>query len=191
MIFHLSDKRVLMMFCSILIGTTLSISQDLTSVQDNLKTVETGKSTFRQELRIIEEGLVRYSVVEVDVKGKEKETQYVFSFADIDENTVRAITKKDIIIVQLLVSGKQKLVQVIANGGDGSAQWVPDHLTDFEVLEEASPPVANRRGTGFGTHGQLSWSSIVGSASSPKAPAARSWAKPSASQPSSDTSWPI
>ena len=106
------------MFCSILIGTTLSISQDLTSVQDNLKTVETGKSTFRQELRIIEEGLVRYSVVEVDVKGKEKETQYVFSFADIDENTVRAITKKDIIIVQLLVSGKQKLVQVIANGGD-------------------------------------------------------------------------
>ncbi len=97
---------------------TMGWAQELELVQNHLNTVETGKVTFRQELRSLDDGLVQYSLVEVDTKGREKEIQYIFGPSDIDQNTVRALTKKDVIIVQLLVSGKQKLVQMVSNGGD-------------------------------------------------------------------------
>lgn len=92
--------------------------QDVAAIQNELFTIETGKSTFRQELKSIGDGLIQYSVVEVDSKGRENESQYIWALADIDLNTVRTFTKKDVIAVQLLVSGKQKLVQVVSDGGD-------------------------------------------------------------------------
>lgn len=97
----------------------LSFAQSgLSEINENLKTVEGSKTTFRQDLKSMEDGMVLYSLIEQDDKGLEKETQYNFSFADIDENTVRAITKKDLINIQLLVEGKQKFIQVVENGGD-------------------------------------------------------------------------
>lgn len=94
-----------------------------------MQTVEAAKSTFRQDMKPLDEGLVEYAVVEVDSKGKESETAYRFSFADIDDNTVRSITKKDVIIVQLLVEGKQKLIQKIADGGDKIS-----YVSELEIL---------------------------------------------------------
>ena len=93
-------------------------SQGLNDIEKNLKTVETAKSTYRQILKQLDDGLVEYNTVEIDTKGRETESFYRFSFADIDKNTVRSITKKDVIIVQLLVGGKQKLIQQITEGGD-------------------------------------------------------------------------
>lgn len=87
-------------------------------IQGNLHTVETGKATFRQDLKASEDNTVQYNVVEIDSKGREREITYNFSFADIDVNTVRSLTQKDVIIVQLLVKGKQKLVKVNTDGGD-------------------------------------------------------------------------
>lgn len=93
-------------------------AQDISTLSKQLYTVETGKYTFRQELKDFGNGLFNYSVTQVDSKGREAETQYNFSFADIDVNTIRALTKKDLILVQMLVSGKQKLIQVVQDGGD-------------------------------------------------------------------------
>jgi hypothetical protein len=93
-------------------------AQTLTAIGEGLNTVEAAKATFRQNIKELEDGLVEYSTVEVDTKGKEIETFYRFSFSDIDDNTVRSITKKDVIVIQLLVEGKQKLIQKISDGGD-------------------------------------------------------------------------
>ena len=102
----------------IILWSAIGTGQDLVPVQNQLFTVETGKITLRQELKPLDDGLVQYSLIEVDSKGREKETQYIFGLADIDQNTVRSLTKKDVIVVQLLVGSKQKLVQVLTNGGN-------------------------------------------------------------------------
>ncbi|WP_332243904.1 hypothetical protein [Flavivirga spongiicola] len=96
--------------------SNLSIQVD--QIQDLLNTVETGKLTFRQHLKLSSDGLLTYTLQQEDLKGKNNETIYHFSFSDIDINTVRSITHKDLIKVQLLVASKQKLIQVISNGGD-------------------------------------------------------------------------
>lgn len=121
---------------------TMGWAQELELVQNHLNTVETGKVTFRQELKSLDDGLVQYSLVEVDTKGKEKEIQYIFGPSDIDQNTVRALTKKDVIIVQLLISGKQKLVQIVSNGGDKLAyadklQFYASNSENGKQLEKA------------------------------------------------------
>ncbi|MDC6366662.1 MULTISPECIES: hypothetical protein [Flavobacteriaceae] len=92
--------------------------QKIDDFQELLSTVEGSKAHFRQSLKKQDGNMFQYIIVEVDHKGNETEVIYKFSFSDIDENTVRSITKKDLIIVQLLVRGKQKLIQVITNGGD-------------------------------------------------------------------------
>ncbi|WP_350293575.1 hypothetical protein [uncultured Croceitalea sp.] len=96
----------------------ISKAQEFKSINEHLKTVQTSKASFRQELKPLEESMFQYSVVQIDTKGREEEIQYNFSFSDIDQNTVRSITKKDLISVQLLVKNRQKLVQVVTNGGD-------------------------------------------------------------------------
>lgn len=109
-------------------------AQNLDTLNNLIKTVESGKFTYRQYIKPIGEGLVQFSVTKVDSKGKESETVYNFSFADIDKNTVKAITRKDVIIVQLLVSGKQKLIQSITDGGDkvSYASGLEIYATDSE-----------------------------------------------------------
>ncbi|WP_350284822.1 hypothetical protein [uncultured Croceitalea sp.] len=92
--------------------------QELKNIEELLKTVEAAKITFRQNIKQHDDGLVEYHVVEVDSKGKEVESFFRFNFSDIDINTVRSITKKDVIIVQLLIAGRQKLIQKIFDGGD-------------------------------------------------------------------------
>lgn len=112
-----SLKFILFLVLNILCSSNLT-AQKIEGLQQELATVETGKSTFRQTLLEVEDGMVQYTVVEEDGKGREEETLYTFSFADIDDNTVRALTKKDVIVVQLLVNGKQKLVKETMQGGD-------------------------------------------------------------------------
>ena len=112
-----SIKKLSSFSCLILVFA-FSKAQEIQRIQDNLQTVETGKATLRQELKELDDTLVQYTEVQVDSKGREKETIYTFSFADIDENTVRALTKKDVIVIQLLSNSKQKLIQVSTDGGD-------------------------------------------------------------------------
>lgn len=110
--------KMLSLFSCLFLVIAFSKAQEIQRIQDNLLTVETGKITFRQELKEVDDNLVRYTEVQIDSKGKENETVYNFSFADIDENTVRALTKNDAIFIQLLSNSKQKLIQVLTDGGD-------------------------------------------------------------------------
>jgi len=110
--------KKLSLFSCLFLVIAFSKAQEIQRIQDNLLTVETGKITFRQELKEVDDNLVRYTEVQIDSKGKENETVYNFSFADIDENTVRALTKNDAIVIQLLSNSKQKLIQVLTDGGD-------------------------------------------------------------------------
>ncbi len=112
----ISTLPLLLFSFQLIAQSNLSIQVD--QVQDLLETVETGKHVYRQHLKLSSNGLLMYTLSQEDLKGKGSETTYHFSFSDIDINTVRSVTHKDLIKVQLLVSSKQKLIQVMSNGGD-------------------------------------------------------------------------
>lgn len=99
-----------------------SIGQNLNSLVDtiaaSLQTVEDSKFEYSQNLKLLSNNYVNYTVTSVDSKGKTEETAYNFSFADVDVNTVRSLTEKDVIVVQLLISGKQKLIKETTNNGE-------------------------------------------------------------------------
>lgn len=92
--------------------------QKVEKIASNFETVEAAKAEFSQHIEVVSSGYVVLTVTEVDTKGDTEVVKYEFSFSDVDENTVRAITKKDIILVQLLINGKQKLIKKIEDGGD-------------------------------------------------------------------------
>ncbi len=126
--------KVILFITTFLFISTLQLkAQTFTKMQDLLQTVETAKLTYRQSIRELDDGLSEYIVVEVDTKGKEVETFYRFSYSDIDANTVRSITKKDLIIVQLLIEGKQKLIQKITDGGEKI-----NYISEFQFLANNS-----------------------------------------------------
>ena len=113
----MSKKKYSLLLSMILLMVSVK-AQDISAISSQLNTVETGKYSYRQELKPMAGILVQFIVVQVDSKGKESESMYEFSFADIDKNTVRSLTKKDVILVQLLVGGKQKLIKKTTNNGD-------------------------------------------------------------------------
>ncbi|GAA3644864.1 hypothetical protein [Flavivirga jejuensis] len=109
---------LLVILCSLQVFAQNSFDTKISKTQKLLNSVETGKHIFRQDIKLVSDGLLVYTFHQEDLKGKGKEITYRFSLSDIDQNTVRSITNKDLIKVQLLVAGKQKLIQVISDGGD-------------------------------------------------------------------------
>lgn len=109
------------LFCSLIFFCTVNaqkLNGNIETIKEALQTVASSKAEFAQNLKLNTTNYVNYSSTEVDNKGNTEETIYNFSFADIDINTVRTVTKKDIILVQLIVKGKQKLIKKITNNGD-------------------------------------------------------------------------
>ncbi len=109
------------LFCSFILFGNINaqnLSGNIGTIQEALQTVASSKVEFAQNLKLNTTNYVNYSVTEVDSKGNSKETIYNFSFADIDINTVRTLTKKDIILVQLIVKSKQRLIKKITDNGD-------------------------------------------------------------------------
>lgn len=95
-----------------------SFNEKVDEISSHFETVEASKAQFSQELKVISSGYVNLTVTEVDSKGETETINYEFSFSDVDINTVRAITKKDLILVQLLIKGKQRLIKKSEEGGD-------------------------------------------------------------------------
>ncbi|MBR9847468.1 MAG: hypothetical protein GYB35_15805, partial [Algicola sp.] len=95
-----------------------SYTESINDIATNLESVEASKVQYSQELKALSPGYAVTTITEIDDKGDTEVVNYEFSFADIDINTVRTITKKDIIQVQLLINGKQKLIRKIEDGGD-------------------------------------------------------------------------
>ncbi len=116
-------KNLIYLFCiSILLSPLLLMSQNfkesINAIATNLETVEASKMQYSQELKDISSGYALATITEIDEKGNTEVVNYEFSFSDVDINTVRTITKKDLIQVQLLTKGKQKLIKKIEDGGD-------------------------------------------------------------------------
>ncbi|WCO00598.1 hypothetical protein [Psychroserpens ponticola] len=92
--------------------------ESINDISSKLESVEASKAQFSQELKDISSGYAIATITEIDTKGESEGINYEFSFSDVDINTVRTITKKDVILVQLLIKGKQKLIKKIEDGGD-------------------------------------------------------------------------
>ncbi len=77
-----------------------------------LQTVENNKTQIGQTISEIQPGVVKLSITYTTIKdGKSNAEFYEFNMADIDVNTIRTFTNKDVIQVQLLVGKKQKLIK--------------------------------------------------------------------------------
>lgn len=99
-------------------GHAQQLQELVNAISETLKTVEASKVEYAQNLKLNSTNYVDYTLTEVDTKGKTEETTYNFSFSDIDINTVRAFTKKDVILVQLMVKAKQNLIKKTENNGE-------------------------------------------------------------------------
>ncbi|WP_139957278.1 hypothetical protein [Flavicella sediminum] len=84
----------------------------LASLQKNMPEINTEKKTFVQEIYESAANTVTFKSKVTDVKGKSEETELSFNFSDIDIHSVRPITKGDVISIQLIVNGNQKLIKV-------------------------------------------------------------------------------
>lgn len=83
----------------------------LQKISSELKTVENSKSTFNQSIRSEKLGVVLITSLETTSKGKTIEIVYELNLSDIDKNTIRSVTSKDVITVQMIVKNNQKLIR--------------------------------------------------------------------------------
>jgi len=83
----------------------------LKSIQKNLPEISTSKETFSQKIYGNSSKTIVFKSIVTNAKGKNKETELNFNFSDIDVNSARPITKGDVIKIQLIVNGNQKLIK--------------------------------------------------------------------------------
>jgi hypothetical protein len=108
-------KKILLLFVSL--STILNIeaqtfSEVVTAISGKLQTVENNKSEVSQSITEVQPGVVQLKLISTVLKsGNTTEELYEFNLADVDVNTIRAYTNKDVIQVQLLVGKKQKLIK--------------------------------------------------------------------------------
>ena len=100
-----------------------SIGLNAQTYQDQIKTlnaemieVTTAKEKWTQSMTHSSEGVITYKLESTAIKdGKTNSMIYEFNLADMDFNTIRAITEKDVINVQLLALRKQELIKMTNN----------------------------------------------------------------------------
>ncbi len=109
-------KNLIILF--LIVGIQLQ-AQDfdniVSALGDEIKTVQSAKKEYIQSIKIIQPGVVNVTIEEVNSKGSNSVKNYEFNTADIDINTIKTITKKDVIQVQLLANRKQKLIKLTTN----------------------------------------------------------------------------
>lgn len=89
--------------------TSSSIVNQLSS---ELQVVENIKTKISQTVKEIQPGLLQLEMTFTNIKdGKSVVESYEFNMADIDLNTIRSFTNKDVIQVQLLAAKKQKVIK--------------------------------------------------------------------------------
>jgi hypothetical protein len=101
-----------------MIGLQINAQQFDNAVQalsDAITTVKANKKEINQSVESTQPGVLLITVEEVSSSGKTTTKSYEFNASDIDHHTVKAITKKDVITVQLLTNQKQKLIKQTLN----------------------------------------------------------------------------
>lgn len=107
-------KTLLLFICFLatLISEGQNFSEVVSTISGKLQTVENNKSEVSQSITEIQPGVVQLKLISTVLKsGNTTEELYEFNLADIDVNTIRAYTNKDVIQIQLLVGKKQKLIK--------------------------------------------------------------------------------
>lgn len=111
-------QKVLFLFVfvsQIIFAQSGSFTPKLNNISTALQKVENSKAVFEQSITSENAGVASYVLLETSKKGKEKEVVFEFNFADIDINTVRYETVKDIIKVQLIVKQNQRMVKQLVD----------------------------------------------------------------------------
>ncbi len=85
------------------------------ALNESITNVQGSKKEINQSIESVSPGVLSVTIEEVTTKGKTTTKNYEFNAADIDHHTVKAITKKDVITVQLLTNQKQKLIKQTVN----------------------------------------------------------------------------
>lgn len=99
-------------------GQEATLQKKIKDIQTLLTTVEANKLTYVQDLKTVSPGYYDYSVIEMDNKGNEKEALYSFALSDINTKSVKSFTKKDVILIEISVTAKQKMIKKSTDGGD-------------------------------------------------------------------------
>ena len=90
----------------------VAFSDVVQRIKNELLRVENNKTQTGQVISELQPGVVKLNSTSTNIKdGKSTSEFYEFNMADIDVNTIRAFTNKDVIQVQLLVSKKQKFIK--------------------------------------------------------------------------------
>ncbi|MAZ71984.1 MAG: hypothetical protein CMC70_02445 [Flavobacteriaceae bacterium] len=102
---------------SVLFAQSQEFSAKIDALGNELKKVESGKYEYSQKISVSQPGVVSLEINETALKdGDTKTLNYQFNLADIDINTVRTITEKDVINVQVFAGKKQDLLKLTENG---------------------------------------------------------------------------
>ncbi len=112
-------KQFIALFFSIIsipIFSQSSFERIVDRIEDNLMEVETGNETYTHSLEKRGYSILKYTLIEVDEKGKRKELAYEFNVADLDPYVVREETKQDIIYLSLTVDNGQRFIKKYENG---------------------------------------------------------------------------
>lgn len=106
-------KKILFLTCLVF---NLSFSQEFSSVvakiSENLQTVESNQQEIVQTITEKQSGVIELNQIFTKIKdGSSTEESHILNMMDIDVNTIRTITIKDVIYVQLLVVRKQNMIK--------------------------------------------------------------------------------
>lgn len=107
-------------FTLFLIVTTVFSQEEefnntLNELSSKVQTVQNSKLTFDQKLTSEAPGVIKFNLTSTDSKGKVKEKEYEFNLADIDINTIKPVTSKDVIQVQLIANKNQKIIKEVVD----------------------------------------------------------------------------
>ncbi|CAM3480074.1 hypothetical protein ZORO111902_12195 [Zobellia roscoffensis] len=151
--YHLTITFLLLSLFSskTMLAQEAALQQKISAIQELLTSVEANKLTFNQVLKTTSPGYYDFTVNEVNSKGNEVVTSYSFALSDVNKNSVRSFTKRDVILIELTVKGKQKLIKRTTDGGD-KVVYLPsltmyglnaDNGRDLENAIEDAIPIAN------------------------------------------------
>lgn len=88
----------------------------INEIKTNLYEVKSRKSSYEQEISYSGSGVLQYMVQETNNRGRVTKKTYEFNLADIDPYAVREKTKRDLIMVSLTISDRQKLIKAAEDG---------------------------------------------------------------------------
>lgn len=149
-------KTIILLITILIYSITSAQSQEFSTkieaLGNQLQKVESGKNEYSQKITVSQPGVVSLEINETALKdGETKTLTYEFNLADIDINTVRTVTEKDLINVQLFAGKKQDLLKLTENGEKISYEnEIFLYATDIEngraieELIEAAIPLAEK-----------------------------------------------